>query len=144
MNFRTCVILLILISSTLADTSCPTMYYPNQNDQNLEYCSDLGLPSVPKGDGDSKNLYESTDNEFSSCCFLKYSLSNGQQGTSCLSLTEEEVENRNIAYSRLMKVYSEATGTITCEEDNKEDNKSNGVNYLDFNLYLVLFILLNV
>ncbi len=43
-----------------------------------------------------------------------------------------------------MKVYSEATGTITCEEDNKEDNKSNGVNYLNFNLYLVLFILLNV
>ena len=39
-----------------------------------------------------------------------------------------------------MKVYSEATGTITCEED----NKSNGVNYLNFNLYLVLFILLNV
>ena len=75
---------------------------------------------------------------------MKYTLSNGQQGTSCLSLTEEEVENRNIAYSRLMKVYSEATGTITCEEDNKEDNKSNGVNYLNFNLYLVLFILLNV
>ena len=74
MNFRTCVILLILISSTLADTSCPTMYYPNSNDQNLEYCSVLGLPSVPKGDGDSKNLYESTDNEFSSCCFLKYTL----------------------------------------------------------------------
>ena len=44
----------------------------------------------------------------------------------------------------MMKVYSEATGTITCEEDNKEDNKSNGVNYLNFNLYLVLFILLNV
>ena len=43
-----------------------------------------------------------------------------------------------------MKVYSEATGTITCEGDNKEDNKSNGVNYLNFNLYLVLFILLNV
>ena len=75
---------------------------------------------------------------------MKYTLSNGQQGTSCLSLTEEEVENRNIAYSRLMKVYSEATGTITCEEDNKEDNKSNGVNYLNFNLYLVLFILLNI
>ena len=75
---------------------------------------------------------------------MKYTLSNGQQGTSCLSLTEEEVENRNIAYSRLMKVYSEATGTITCEEDNKENNKSNGVNYLNFNLYLVLFILLNV
>ena len=50
------------------------MHYPNSNDQNLEYCSDLGLPSVPKGDGDSKNLYESTDNEFSSCCFLKYTL----------------------------------------------------------------------
>ena len=78
MNFRTCVILLILISSTLADTLCPIIYSPNQNDQNLEYCSDLGLPSVPKGDGDSKNLYESTDNEFSSCCFLKYTLSNGQ------------------------------------------------------------------
>ncbi len=75
---------------------------------------------------------------------MKYTLSNGQQGTSCLSLTEEEVENRNIAYSRLMKVYSEVTGTITCEEDNKEDNKSNGVIYLNFNLYLVLFILLNV
>ena len=57
---------------------------------------------------------------------------------------QTKVENRNIAYSRLMKVYSEATGTITCEEDNKEDNKSNGVNYLNFNLYLVLFILLNV
>ena len=56
MNFRICVILLILISSTLADTLCPIIYSPNQNDQNLEYCSDLGLPSVPKGDGDSKNL----------------------------------------------------------------------------------------
>ena len=44
MNFRTCVILLILISSTLADTLCPIIYSPNQNDQNLEYCSDLGLP----------------------------------------------------------------------------------------------------
>ena len=140
MHVRTFVLILVLISFTLVDTDCPTIYSLNSNGQSLEYCSDLGLPSIPKGTSDSKNLYKSTDNAFSSCCFLHYTL-NGQQGTSCLSLTVEEVEDRNIAYSRLRNAYEGATGIITCEED----NKPNGVNYLNLNLlfYLLLMILLN-
>ena len=132
MTIGTFAILSMLISFAFADTTCPTVYKLNKSDKDLDYCSDLTLPSIPTtGDG----LYKSTDSFFFSCCFLEYE-SNGNKGTSCLSLTEEEVEERDKALRKLTTLYKGAKGTITCEEDEK-----NGNNYLSFNLVIYLLLI---
>ena len=131
MTIGTFAILSMLISFAFADTTCPTVYKPNGSDKDIDYCSDLTLPPIPiRSDG----LYKSTDS-FVSCCFLEYE-SKGIKGTSCLALTEEEVEERDKALGKLTTLYKGTKGAITCEEDEK-----NGNNYLSFNLVIYLLLI---
>ena len=132
MTIGTFAVLSMLISFAFADTTCPTVYTPNNSDKDLDYCSELTLPPIPTDD--PNNFYESTDS-FISCCFLEYEL-NGNKGTSCLSLTEEEVEEKDKALGKLITRYPGATGKITCEEDAR-----NGNNYLSFNLVIYLLLI---
>ena len=135
MTIGTFAILSMLISFAFADTTCPTVYtLPNKSDKDLDldYCSELTLPLIPTVD--PNNFYESTDS-FVSCCFLEYE-SKGIKGTSCLALTEEEVEERDKALGKLTTRYKGTKGTITCEEDEK-----NGNNYLSFNLVIYLLLI---
>jgi len=104
---------------------CPIPYEPNDSDENLDYCKNLALPDVPKGDDDENNLYVSGVT-YKSCCFLEYQLSNGAKGKSCLSLINEEVLDHNKALENLLKIFPGSTGTITCKEDNNGENDKNG------------------
>ena len=132
MTIGTFAILSMLISFAFADTTCPTVYEPNNSDKDLDYCSELTLPPIPTVD--PNNFYKSTDSFFS-CCFIECEL-NGKKGTSCLALTEEEVEERDKALRKLTTLYNGAKGKITCEEDEK-----NGNNYLSFNLVIYLLLI---
>ena len=69
----------------------------------------------PPSSNDANNLY-TKDDVFTTCCFLQYTL--GEiNGKACISLTDEEVDDRDIVYAKLKKAYPEANGKIICEDD---------------------------
>ena len=107
--------LLLLISSIALSLSDNTCYeYPDvdeENNDNLEDC---------KG-----KTSETSDRPF--CCLLDYDLHEGNaqdKGTACISLDNDEYEERNEALGKLKEYYPNAEGTITCEGDSSSGPSS--------------------
>ena len=114
MNSGRLILLLVsILSMVCPDSYCPTLYDLKQYD-NLDACKALVNFYSPKSN-DPNNLY-TQDDEFTTCCFLEYTL--GEiNGKACLSLTDEEVDDRDIVYAKLKKAYPDANGKIICEDD---------------------------
>ena len=95
--------------------------YPINDDDDLEECIKL----TP-----AKGRY---------CCLLSFE-NNGDKGTSCLSISKEEYEDRNIALNKLKKMegYENAKGEIICDGDK---NKSTAFKIEKRLLGLLLFFI---
>ena len=114
MNFGRLILLLVsILSIVYPDNYCPTLYQL-QHFNNLDACKALAK-FYPPSSNDANNL-QTKDDVFTSCCFLEYTLGE-TNGKSCLSLTDEEVDDRDIVYDKLLKAYPEARGKIICEDD---------------------------
>ena len=114
MNFGRLILLLVsILSMVCPDNYCPTLYQL-QHYNNLDACKALVNFYSPKSN-DPNNLY-TKDDEFTTCCFLEYTL--GEiNWKACLSLTDEEVDDRDIVYEKLLNFRPEARGKVICEED---------------------------
>ena len=114
MNFGRLILLLVsILSMVCPDSYCPTLYDLKQYD-NLDACKALVNFYSPKSN-DPNNLY-TKDDEFTTCCFLEYTL--GEiNWKACLSLTDEEVDERDMVYEKLLNFRPEARGKVICEED---------------------------
>ena len=114
MNFGRLILLLVsILSMVYPDSYCPTLYQLQHYD-NLDACKALVNFYSPKSN-DPNNLY-TQDDEFTTCCFLEYTL--GEiNGKACLSLTDEEVDDRDLVYDKLKKAYPTVNGKIICEDD---------------------------
>ncbi len=114
MNFGRLILLLVsILSMVYPDNYCPTLYQL-QHFNNLDACKAL-VKFYPPKSNDANNL-QTKDDVFTSCYFLEYTL--GEiNGKACLSLTDEEVDDRDLVYAKLKNVYPEANGKIICEDD---------------------------
>ena len=114
MNFGRLILLLVsILSMVCPDSYCPTLYDLKQYEY-LDACKALVNFYSPKSN-DPNNLY-TKDDEFTTCCFLEYTL--GEiNGKACLSLTDEEVDERDMVYEKLLNFRPEARGKVICEED---------------------------
>ena len=125
MSIRTLLLFISLFSSIYSD-NCP-VYDGQLNDRDTkDSCKKMTLPS--KGN-------------YASCCLLTYEKveieGESYDGTTCLSLTEDEVKNTNLALTKLLEIYSTAEGNIDCK---LEENNSAYLN-ISFLIYIIfLFI----
>ena len=133
MNFGRVILLLVsFLSMVYPESYCPTLY-DLEHANNLDACKAIAK-FHPTSNYDPDNLY-TQDDVFTTCCLLEYTLE-GINEKSCLSLTDEEVDDRDKVYKKLKKVYPEANGRIICEED--ENSSSFIKSYLLFYILLTL------
>ena len=102
--------LLLLISSIALSLSDPCFEYPDAYYDKLEYCN-----------------RKTTTTERPYCCLLDYDRHEGSptdKGTACISLTNDEYKNRDLAIEKLKDIYKRAEGTIICDGDSTSSSSS--------------------
>lgn len=114
------LILFLSISLSISD-KCQTLEGPLIGGETVDKCDNL---VVTEG--------------FAKCCLLSYTYS-GNSDKSCFAITEEEIQNRDKAYKRLIDRYNGATGTIICKG---EKESGNNAAFLKLSFFILLLILL--